>query len=479
MHDTSKKPNVLWITIDECKASALSCYGNEHAITPHLDRLAGEGALFTQAFTVMPKCVPARCSMMTGRYAHVEGHRTLPGFELRHNEPHLFAEMKQRGYRTAMFGKNHTLEEDQQDRWLDARTREAAGKAVRKTPVDGEDPVLFRAMYRKELYESKEMSDTFAAEEACGFMEEHREHPFFVQVNFNQPHPAYVNIDPYIEQIRKLGLPLPNKENIDQAPEVLARYRTVYDLEGMGEEQWRCIVEAYASMVAYADDCVGTLVEAVDRLGLREETIVLFTSDHGDFAGEHGCVEKWDTLFYDCLTHIPFILRYPGIIAPGERFDVLTENIDFMPTVMELLGADIPAYVQGQSLMRVLQGEVREHKEAVFSEGGVERKALARTTPYTDAFYQKLPQYSWKQQVMVEYPQTMDRAKMIRTRRWKMVFRWPGVKELYDLKQDPGELHNVADRPEHQEILRQLTERLLIWALETEPDRPVIQDMRA
>ena len=171
--DRLERPNVVVVVLEQCKASALSCYGNDHTATPNIDRVASQGVLFTNSFTTFPKCVPARCGMMTGRYPHVEGHRTLPGFQIRPGENNLPAELKKNGYTCVLAGKNNTVEKDSFDECFSFRLRSEWGKPVRKGSFQSrDDPNLFRAQYRDEKYQASELGDSFAAT-ACGATSSH------------------------------------------------------------------------------------------------------------------------------------------------------------------------------------------------------------------------------------------------------------------------------------------------------------------
>lgn len=470
--------NVVLVTLDECKASALGCYGEEEARTPALDAFARDGVQLDRAFCTFPKCTPSRASLVTGRYPHVEGHRTLPGFEVQRGENNLVSELRAAGYRTGMVGKNHTIAPIFLDDCFDVRP-EPRGAGVPVARRDDEtDDALFRAFYRGDFSDVEQNSDTFATHEALRFLEETDGRPFFLLVNYNAPHPPYVDIEPFASRIDAKQIVLPERESLDETPAVLRVHREIYDLEEFSDDDWRRVVRAYFSMVSFVDAQVGTLLASLDSQGLTEDTIVVITSDHGDFAGEHGCVEKWDTLFYDCLVRVPLLVRWAGRLPAGRSSDALVENVDVAPTLMDLCGLGVPDWMHGRSLRDVLSGVTDEHKDAVFAEGGVEDAALVRTIALdTEEHRSRHPNYHWKQALLVEQPWTLRRAKMVRTDRWKLVYRVDGTKELYDLDSDPGELHDVAALPQHQTVVAELVERLLNWAVRTETDYPRIETM--
>jgi choline-sulfatase len=474
-----KKKNVVLITMDECKASALGCYNTAYSVSEGIDTFAQDGVLFEQCFTVMPKCVPSRAAMLTGRYCHTDGHRTLPGFEVRSGEPNFIHTLKKNGYKTGMFGKNHTFESGAFEENLDVYCKDLKGIDVPWQRGENEtDDELFRAFYRGDFSCTESMRDTIATREAQKFFEEAGGHPFFALINYNAPHPPYTDIQPFIAQVRAKNIPLPTIEEINQCPEILKETRMVYDLEGMTEEKWRKVVEGYYSLVAYVSDQISQLLAKLKELGLYEESLVIVTADHGDFAGEHGAVEKCDTLFYDCLTHIPLIIKLSGNEFSGQRRKTLCENIDLAPTILELLGLEISEHIHGSSLVPSLQDPAYIHTEQVFSEGGVEFHALQRSVHYNSSEHRKRhPNYIWKQILMVDYPSSMYRAKMIRTERWKLIYRVDNTIELFDLVNDPGEFCNVAKDPSNKEIINDLIFRLLNWCIQTETDYPRIEKM--
>ncbi len=477
-----ERPNIVLITLDECKASALGCYGNEDSRTPNMDKLADAGIRFTHAFATCPKCVPSRSSMLTGRYPHSEGHRTLPGFAIREGEDNLMLHLKRAGYETALFGDGtHWVDPDNHERCFDVTGRTTAARKVRQLPDERDEIGMFRAMYRPEAYVGEEMEDARQAALAVDYIDSRAGDslPFFMIYDLQLPHPPYLKVDPYIGEFEGKKVRVPEIEPLKQAPATLRRYREVYGLEQLDEEQWRQIVRAYYSMIAMADDCIGRVIDALDRSGLVDDTIVVLTSDHGDFAGEHGAVEKWDTLFYDCLMHVPFIVRYPARIRKGGTSEALTDNVDLVPTLLELCGLPGAPAIHGWSLAGILDGTETEHKAYVFGTGGVEAHAIDMAVPTEDEFYTLYPTYVHKQKVMITFPETMHRAKMIRNRKWKLVYRLNGSRELYDLENDPGERRDVSSHPEYKETVAELIEQLLRFSISTETDYPGIRHMLA
>jgi arylsulfatase A-like enzyme len=261
---------------------------------------------------------------------------------------------------------------------------------------------------------------------------------------------------------------------------VLRHYRKIYDLEGLAKKNWQTIVIAYLSMCSMVDQLVGRLRNELKEQGIENQTIFIFTSDNGDFTGEHGCAEKWDTCFYECLVHMPLQMQLPGLLPEGKRFSQLVELIDIAPTILDLCELPIPRWMMGRSLVPLMRGETNTHREAVFSEGGLEAEALARAPHYDSPEAERMkPDYYWKQKVLIEDRSSLARAKMVRTERFKYIYRVTGEEELYDLERDPNEFRNIASDPDSRGVIDEMRKRLLRWLVDTETDRPYVEKLFA
>lgn len=479
--------NVLWITCDEMKASAVSAFGNAFTKMPAAERMAREGAVFEHAFCQMPKCVPSRCSMITGRYPHCDGFRTLMGRtpapphpEVKNNSmmclyegmPNLVTLLREREYRTCLLGKNHLVDWNLHKKWFDKTPR---WKWDKQTYASAPNDRLRRADYAGPIapeFNYDRHADAMTVEETLEFFEENREQPFFALVDIGKPHPKYEDYAPYPASKLKLDdLPVPPCGPMDRAPSVERQVRTSKNLEDMTPDERRTVLRAYYSMCEFADAQVSKILDALDRMNLAKNTLVIYTADHGDFAGEHNCYEKWDTIFYECIVRVPLLIRLPGVIPAGARFPQLVELIDLAPTILDAMGAEVPRWMHGKSLLSLMQGKTAAHKDAVFCQGGVEADATLRAS--------RPERPSVKQQVLLDFPEAMGRAKMVRTERFKYVYRLAGDCELYDLQEDPDELRNLAAEPASAKVVAEMRERLLRFMLETETNLPQIETLYA
>jgi arylsulfatase A-like enzyme len=268
-----------------------------------------------------------------------------------------------------------------------------------------------------------------------------------------------------------------------------ARHRLFYRISRFREATERDIRRAlamYYAQIAFADDCVGRVLETLDQTGLRDRTVVAFTSDHGDYSGEHRMMTKSGAL-YDCLTRVPLIVSYPGHLPEGAVREELVSTMDLVPTMLALAGVPAPpALTPDVFQARALPGTgvgTGDPREAVFAEYAAGGPPLPETLPEPDP--DSVPpvgggpsQVGRPRQALpvLRAREGEGRPKMVRTHRWKYVYDSDDpVDELYDLERDPWELENLAARPEHAQVVNEMRRRLLDWSLRTEDPRPVPQ----
>ncbi len=485
--------NLIILCTDEMRGDCLGANGlNADVRTPEMDRFADRAVNFTRHFTSFPKCVPARVSLMTGRYCHTDGYRTITQ-HMPFGTPDVLATLRAQGHQAALFGKNHCwenlLEASHEPPRLKPGQRGLAVDHHSWTPRFAEIYHRFRDQPREDRPDPngatpleleagftyrgcrREASDEAYTEQAIEYLTRvrNKDRPFFLQVNLEKPHPPYEVEEPYFSMYRRdaiapfpYGLPR-------NAPLPLVRQREVRTGVDAPEAAFRELQAVYYGMVSKVDHLMGRLLSCIESQGLLEDSIVMVWSDHGDFAGQYGLPEKWDTTFADCLTHVPFVLHAPGL-PRGRRVESLTDHTDVAPTVLELLGMSPLPGTHGRSLLPVIAGE--PGRDAVFSEGGHEDEMLRRfNKPQRDP-----NRRDGKQDVYRLDPDTMARAKMIRTDRYKLVVRLRGGNELYDLTEDRWEMNNLwgPDGPPASllPVVHRLQTRLIEWCLETDPDRP-------
>jgi choline-sulfatase len=488
-------PNILWITLDSLKATALPVYGNPHCLAPNAVRMAERGIVVEHAYCQMPKCVPSRPSMLASRYPHVDGLRALQGkadshspgthFTLDRGVPNLVTELRHTGYTTCTKGPNHLVNWDVYTEWFDCTTDWEGHKLCQRPRANCDDALLLRAQYAGVVpddFDIERDPDAETARQVCAFLAGHdRDKPFFAYMDVRAPHPPYRLWPVFKEHYDALDVPLPPRVPVEEAPWTERVYRQVYGLEDMTDENWQAIIKAYYSAVSYNDMLVGRVLDALAARGLDDNTIVIYSADHGDYAGEHGCVEKHDPLLYDCHVRLPFIMQLPPGFPRGERLDIMMEMIDITPTLLDLCGLEIPRSMQGRSIAPFINGARGVHRDAVFSQGGVEREAIDRRDLLGDAYFEQSAQFgaAGKHEVINRYPDFVMRAKMIRTRTHKHVYRLNGHHELYDLCADPCELHNLHGQADCADTECALQEQMLRWMIASETNLPLIDQVWA
>jgi len=416
------KWNLLIITNDQHRADCLGCYGNPVVRTPHTDRLASQGVRFANHFVHAPQCVPSRASMHTGRYPHV--HRVPSNaYVLPESEVTIAKVLNGQGYRTACVGElpfapraylggfqQSLASNPDYDKFLASHGLKfpAAGGPFQASPVPWSDDVDETA---------------FFADHARRFVRANRETPFFLHVNFRRPHHPFNPPAPFDKMY--LGAQFPashaRKGEMDNKPpqqKAAIESSVGFDLRTLTPEALDRVKAYYYGMITENDKYIGTILDELDHSGLADRTIVVFNADHGEMLGDHGLLFK-GSYMYDSVVKVPLIIRAPGKLPAGQVMESLCEEVDLMPTLMGLLGVDVPVGVQGQSL-------TGKTKAAVFS----------------------------------EFPT----IKMARTKEWKLVhYNKARHGELYHLTEDPHELDNLYDDPKYAGAKSDMKGVLLDW----------------
>jgi arylsulfatase len=468
------RPNILWICTDQQRYDTIGGLGNPAIRTPHIDRLMAEGVTFTRTYSQSPICTPSRASFLTGLYPstlHVNrnGNAFFPA-----PERLISRLLAGEGYDCGLAGKlhlsaaNERVEERCDDgyrffRWSHhpmpepywptpdhAYQQWLADRGVRWDEAYGarqEGGLAPQDEYRPGIA-AEHHQTTWCAEEAIAFMRERRDGPWLMSVNPFDPHPP---LDPPAEYLRRMdrsAMPLPLWREAERESQLafgaIAHQTKIpaspdeYDARGM--------VAAYYAEIELIDDQVGRMLAALEATGQRENTIVIYCSDHGEMLGDHGLRLK-GCRFYEGAVHVPLIVSWPGRVREGLRSDALVELTDLVPTLNDLVGRPNPEDLHGRSLAPILTGaaDPARHREFVRCE-------------YHDALAQ--PEAS--------------HANMLFDGRFKIsVYHGHEVGELYDLQEDPEEFHNLWWSGAHAEVKAALTRRLFdAVMLATDPGQP-------
>lgn len=462
-------PNLLFLMTDQQRYDALGVNPGPDVRTPNLDRLAAQGVNLHRYFTNAPVCVPSRCTLFTGRYPHahrIRENHTLLEFG---REMHLFRVLKQAGFTLGYSGKNHLLTEEEAvnlDYW-NANPNDDPALAewyanYKKELTDQGMPEIWRAGAFHDFPE--EMTRT--SKTAQGGLEflrtRDRTKPFALCVSFSDPHVPHLAprrfADWYPEETLELH-PWREGELAERPRRYEIKWRA-QKADRADEAGRRHYVAVYRAMVSHVDEQIGLLLEELKSQGLEEDTIVVFTSDHGDFAFEHHMCKK-DLVLLDSLLHVPLLMRAPGRIAEGLVSDAMVEQVDVVPTLLDLLGLEHPLGVQGRSFAQLVCGETGEHKEAVYGE------ICPPWLRNPFANYEAMEAFhgSWEKTPMNVIG---DYTKSIRERDYRYVWFATGEEELYDHREDPHELVNQAGNPAYAEEKNRLKLALFEWAARSE-----------
>ena len=338
IHD--KKPNILLVYPDQMRYDVMSCSGNPVIRTPHLDRVAQEGSLFTNAYTSFPFCCPFRASILTGKYAHKHGMKANH-YEIPLGQEFLAKSLKQHGYQTGFAGKWH-LDDGRNGGFVEPGDRRLGFDTFIKSMkchsyIDG---IFYRdngVPLRTGRYEPDHQTDHII-EFMDKALDDPEGRPFFAYVCYGIPHFPNVGSDYYLKLYKPEEITMPA-----DVPEIL-------------QESTREFLAKYYGMVTCFDFQMGRLLSWLDHAGITDNTIVMVVSDHGDTVGQHGSPSIWKKSYHRSSNHVPFLIRWPEHVPAGRINDHLVDpSVDIYPTLCDVAGIDIPDEVQGVSLLTIME----------------------------------------------------------------------------------------------------------------------------
>jgi arylsulfatase A-like enzyme len=479
--------NFVFFIPDELRAESVGCYGHPLAHTPAIDRLAAGGTRFEQCHVQHTVCTPSRCSFTTGWYPHVRGHRTL-WHMLRPDEPNLLRSLKGAGYDVHWGGKNDLLAPPSfplavSDFHLGARSRRAVTSAPPRTPPYArDDPRYYSFLYPPMAGGLETLSDFRNVDGAVEFLHSRPQRPFVLYLPLSFPHCPYRAPEPYHSLIDPDTLPALRPADLPGKPDFYRLIRETRRLDQLDDGFFRRLQSVYLGMIAVTDALLGQLLSALDETGHAEDTAVFFFSDHGDWAGDYGLVEKWPSAVDDVLTRVPLIARIPGTgMARGHVVREPIELFDVMATALELAGVPATHTHFARSLVPQLRGATGDPQRAVFTEGGYdphEPLSFEGRAASGALFRDESHIYYPKGRLQQDHPESVSRCVSLRTATHKLVRRPLGVSELYDLEADPRELCNVHGQPAYGAVQQALEGRLLDWFIRTGDVVPHDEDPR-
>jgi arylsulfatase A-like enzyme len=404
--DQKTRPNVVFLFADQMRAHDLGCMGNSQVITPHLDKLASEGLLVKNMIAASPVCTPYRGQLLTGRYGHATGvvHNDI---KLPNSEITIADQMTEAGYHTGYIGKwhlaghrNNPVAKEDRRNWNFWAVRNCShahfepeywiNDETEAVTVDGWEPEV-------------------QTDVAIKYIRKHRDHPFFLAVSYGPPHNPYEAPERFVNQYQD--------RELKDRPNVPPR-----------SEKDKDQLLHYDAMVTSLDECVGRISKELEQSGLSDNTIFVFTSDHGDMLGSQG--HRLKQRPWEESINVPFIIRQPGKIKADQERDWIVSSVDLMPTLLGLCDVNIPDKVQGIDQSNVFQGKSTEKRDSAFlfnthNGGG--------------------PGCDWRG---------------IRTKDWVYAYHMEDDWILYDLNKDPFQLNNLVGQSKYKPTRDKLRNRL-------------------
>jgi arylsulfatase len=473
------KPNLLFIWTDEQRTDTMAGYGNTQIHTPNLNALAEQSFVFDNAYCTQPVCTPSRATILTGLYSHTHGctnnNIPLP------SETKTIAELVSDDYHCAYFGKWHlgdevisqhgfgewlSIEDNYRAYYSQAAYLSQSSDYHHFLVEHGFQPDLsrqgmltFSRMAAAKLPEPYTKA-SFLGQRAVQFIRQQRDHPFLLHVNFLEPHMPFFG--PFNEMYAPEDLPVgptffqepgPDKPLLHQlkAQHFLKHGFENHDLST--EAGWRSLRARYWGLVTLVDKAVGEILRALDESGQAENTIVVFTSDHGEQMGDYCLVGKG--VMYETSTKIPLLIRVPWLAQRQRRIGGRISQVDLLPTLLELMDEAIPSYLQGQSRASALPGQATLADNDVFIEWNGPNNDL----PADASQVERLMAPPWRTIISAEG--------------WKLNLSPEDSCELYDLNTDPYEQHNLFTAPAQRARIRDLAARIRVWQNRTGDTAPL------
>lgn len=455
-----RRLNILWICADQQRYDTIHALGNEHIRTPNLDRLVEAGTAFTHAYCQSPICTPSRASFLTGMYPSTI-HACINGNDhWGEAAPLITKTLADAGYDCALAGKFHLSsamahepelrpKDDGYSRfWYSHAPHQGIGKGNQYTDWLTSIAQDFNELKNKYGYiPAKWHQTTWCTDRAIEFMKEKRINPWLCSVNIFDPHGPFDPPQEYVDRFDIDSLPKPLFRESDlTAQKRLADINFQTKARRPKYPDAKLTLAKYWAQIELIDENVGRMLEALEQTGQRENTLVIFTSDHGEMAGDHG-LKKKGCRFYEGLVRVPLIFSWPGRVRKGLRSSGLVELVDIAPTLLEATGLPVPEKMQGRSLLKILEGKADPDRHRDF----------------VRCVYYKV----------LDGPESY--ATMIRTPRYKLVnYHGHQTGELFDMTKDPQEFENQWDNLKYNNVRFDLMKRsfdALAFAVDTGPRR--------
>ncbi|MBU7005046.1 MAG: sulfatase-like hydrolase/transferase, partial [Theionarchaea archaeon] len=474
-------PNLLFLFTDEQRADTLSAYGNDRISMPNLDALASESVVFENSYVTQPVCTPSRSTLLTGLYPHTNG-CTANNIPIQPGTPCLPEMLPKGKYATGYHGKWHlgdeifaqhgfddwiSIEDGYRKHYGPERDHGAFSTYHAFLSEAGIEPENGEVYGRGQCARLPERlgKPAYLAREATRFIREHHREDFVLFVNFLEPHMPFFG--PRDDQYDPDFVNLP--ENFDDPPADDQPLKTrifakSYHDRGHGgfdlrtESDWRRVISNYWGLCSLVDTHVGTILNSLRKYGVYDDTIIVFTSDHGDMMGSHRLLAKC-VMFEEALK-VPMMVKLPGR-TEGARIANPVSQIDLIPTLLDAMEEDAPSSLQGRSLMPLIEGEGEFEPGDVFIEWNGRDTGLSWKSRVAGQESVGLPEGISEERALAAVSDSV--RSVVTPDGWKFNFSSLGEYELYNLGNDPFERVNLAGRSDIRPLMEELGERIRNW----------------
>ncbi|MBI1353319.1 MAG: sulfatase-like hydrolase/transferase [Acidobacteria bacterium] len=449
-----RPPNILYIICDQMRGDAMGCVGHPNVRTPNLDRMAAQGVLFERCFVNNPVCLPSRQSAFTGRYPHQHGALTNQGKTIREWSGTLVETFQKAGYRTGWVGKNHTYGNELVGNLDYASIRD-------REPFRDYNGMVPPYWHTDVYWPEDKCYPEINTQEALRFLDGAQSggEPFFLHVSYFDPHPPYMAPAEFTQHYSGREMRLPDYVDPNELSGRLAEFKDGFGMENASKADLTETMRYYLAQIEWGvDKQVGRLLQGLADRGLAENTVVVFTADHGDFMGSYGLVRK-GMFLYDALLHVPMIWYAPGRIPAGKRTKAQAQHIDLFPTLADFAGLSTSGLdLPGRSLKPLIEGGADDPRRPIFTSAGYdELTPIQINIPVDPGDEATTPRHSM---VMNHNMGQRYKTSMVRTPEWKMVMTETRGPELYAMNGGVVEKKNVADKKEHAGVRRKLEKEL-------------------
>ena len=463
-----RKPNLLFIWTDEQRADTMAAYGNTKIHAPNLNKLAAQSVVFEKAYVTQPVCTPNRSAVMTGLWPHTTGciKNNVP---LPQNIRCLPELLDDSDYRTAYMGKWHLGDEifaqHGFEEWASIEDGYSSyyGRGRDRSKRSDYHHFLIDHGYKPDR--GTKFSRGFAARRpiehckpkfletrACDFLRRHRDEPFILYVNFLEPHMPFFGPLDKEHDLNEVRLPANFGDPLEENEPL--RYRVIRECcrEKYGKDaaDIRGLIRRYWGLVTQVDRSVGAILKTLEDLGLAGDTIVVYTSDHGDMMGSHHMVEK--SVMYEEAVRIPWLMRVPQRQGSARSIEHPVSQIDMVPTLLELMGAKGGDNLPGKSLVPVIRGDKAERRDV-----------LIEWNPNSGALKVKKGGTELASKQELRRVENEHSRAVVTPDGWKLVLSDVDNSQFFNLNEDPGETTNLFNSGRHRGVISRLTKKIHAW----------------